>query len=101
METMTALQPIAALESIGIRNHQIHYQLPAGDLTEQALFRSQGELNNTGALCVNTGRFTGRCPQDKYIVKDAFTKDHFNWNNFNTAIEEAHFVQLHQKLTAY
>ncbi|CAN5680210.1 phosphoenolpyruvate carboxykinase (ATP) [soil metagenome] len=101
METMTAMQPAAALKNIGIRNAKIHYQLPAEVLTEQTLLRHQGQLNNTGALCVNTGRFTGRSPRDKFIVKDDLTTRHVNWNNFNTSIDETYFSQLHQKLTAY
>jgi phosphoenolpyruvate carboxykinase (ATP) len=98
MEMIASLRPIAALKSIGIRNPKIHYQLPAEVLTEQTLARQQGELNNTGALCVYTGRFTGRSPKDKFIVKDGSTSKYVHWNNFNISIDEAYFAKLHRKL---
>ncbi|MGL1245543.1 phosphoenolpyruvate carboxykinase (ATP), partial [Vibrio parahaemolyticus] len=50
--------------------------------------------NNTGALCINTGEFTGRSPQDKFTVKDAITENSVHWNNFNNPIEEKYFFQL-------
>ena len=31
-------------------------------------------VTNTGAVAVKTGKFTGRSPKDKYIVKDAKTE---------------------------
>ena len=38
-------------------------------------------ITELGALSVNTGRFTGRSPKDKYIVKDEVTKDSIWWDN--------------------
>ena len=35
----------------------------------------KGYLTDTGAVAVNTGKFTGRSPKDKYIVKDAITEN--------------------------
>jgi len=80
---------------------QIHYQLTPQELTEQTILRGQGVLNNTGALCINTGEFTGRSPQDKFIVKDAITANTVNWNNFNIPIDEMYFHQLKKKMLDY
>ncbi|TAH09493.1 MAG: phosphoenolpyruvate carboxykinase (ATP) [Sphingobacteriia bacterium] len=79
----------------------IHYQLSPEELVEQAVLRGQGVLNNTGALCIKTGKFTGRSPQDKFIVKDEITQDTVHWNNFNIAIEEHHFIALKSKVLNY
>ncbi len=79
----------------------IHYQLSPSELVEQTIIRGQGILNNTGALCANTGAFTGRSPKDKFIVKDAITADTVDWNNFNHPIEEKYFQQLKKKLLDY
>jgi phosphoenolpyruvate carboxykinase (ATP) len=65
------------------------------------VYRHQGELSDNGALCVHTGKFTGRSPQDKFIVKDQETAYTVNWNQFNIPIEESHFLNLRSKLTAY
>jgi phosphoenolpyruvate carboxykinase (ATP) len=82
-------------------NTGIHYQLSPEALIDQALLRGQGVLNNTGALCIKTGKFTGRSPQDKFIVKDEITKDTVHWNNFNIAFEEHNFLQLKSKVLQY
>ena len=89
------------LKKLGITNAHINYQLTAEELTEQTLQRNEGVLNNTGALCINTGEFTGRSPKDKFIVKDANTKSSVFWNNFNIPIEEKYFFQLKDRLTKY
>ncbi len=41
----------------------------------------KGQLTELGAVNVMTGRFTGRSPKDKYIVKDAITENTIWWNN--------------------
>ncbi|MBV9987494.1 MAG: phosphoenolpyruvate carboxykinase (ATP) [Chitinophagaceae bacterium] len=79
----------------------LHYQLPASVLVQQTLLREQGVLNNTGALCINTGEFTGRSPKDKFIVEDPLTAHSVDWNNFNLPIEEKYFLQLKEKMLAY
>lgn len=40
----------------------------------------KGILTDTGAVAVNTGKFTGRSPKDKYIVKDAITENTVWWD---------------------
>src|SRR5581483_259486 len=85
----------------GIANTRVHYQLNPDELIVQTVERGEGVLNDTGALCVNTGKFTGRCPQDKFIVKDAITENTIDWNNFNQPIEEKYFLQLRKKLLTY
>jgi phosphoenolpyruvate carboxykinase (ATP) len=48
----------------------------------------KGVLTNTGAVCVNTGIFTGRSPKDKYFVKDKTTADTIWWGNVNKPVSE-------------
>ncbi|CAN5405207.1 phosphoenolpyruvate carboxykinase (ATP) [soil metagenome] len=84
-----------------LANTNIYYQLNPDELTEQTINMGEGVLNDTGALCINTGEFTGRSPQDKFIVKDAITENTVYWNNFNLPIEEKYFLQLREKLLTY
>ena len=44
-------------------------QLSPAELTEEALANEEGKLTSTGALMCDTGRFTGRSPRDRYIVR--------------------------------
>ena len=80
---------------------KVHYQLSPAALVEQTVMRGQGVLNDTGALCINTGEFTGRCPKDKFIVKDPITAHSVDWNSFNLPIDEKYFFQLRDKMLAY
>jgi len=100
-EQMLTAVPVAALKQIGIQNENIHYQLSPYELTQQAVNRGQGVLSSTGALVINTGEFTGRSPQDKFIVMDDVTQHTVDWGGFNTPIGENYFFQLKQKMTAY
>ena len=74
------------------------YQLPPEELTEQCLERDEGVLNDTGALVINTGKFCGRCPKDRFIVKDSITENTIDWNDNNQPIEAKYFDTLYQKM---
>jgi len=39
----------------------------------------RGYVTDSGAVAVDTGAFTGRCPNDKYIVLDDTTRDTLWW----------------------
>ncbi|HEY6975147.1 MAG TPA: phosphoenolpyruvate carboxykinase (ATP) [Chitinophagaceae bacterium] len=93
--------PQKKLKQSGLGNRIIHYQLNPEELTEQTVQKQEGVICSTGALCITTGEFTGRCPQDKFIVKDAITENTLHWNNFNQPIEEKYFHQLKKKLLSY
>lgn len=91
-----------ALGDFGINTNQpVHYQLSPSELIEQTLQRGEGILNDTGALVINTGKFTGRSPKDKFIVRDELTAETVDWNNFNNPIDERHFTQLKSKMLSY
>jgi phosphoenolpyruvate carboxykinase (ATP) len=99
MSVPTITHPTANLLQTGLsESTHIHYQLSPEELVQQSLDLGQGELNDTGALVITTGEFTGRSPLDKFIVKDRITADAVHWNNFNQPIEEKYFHQLKKKL---
>ncbi|HEX6915275.1 MAG TPA: phosphoenolpyruvate carboxykinase (ATP) [Chitinophagaceae bacterium] len=97
----TTMIPSKELHQLGLTQPELHYQLAPQVLVEQAVNRGQGVLNDTGALCINTGEFTGRSPLDKFTVKDASTADSVHWNNFNIPFEEKYFFQLKEKMLKY
>lgn len=79
----------------------LHYQLSPQELIQQTLFLKQGELNETGALIISTGEFTGRSPENRFLVKDRYTEKNVDWNKFNIPIEEKYFLQLKKELLEY
>ena len=91
--------PGAQLRKLGIkRDCNINYQLSPEELVQDALRLGEGVLNNTGALVILTGKFTGRSPKDRFIVKDEITADSVNWNDFNQPLEEKYFQAFYDKI---
>lgn len=94
--------PTQKLMQIGLRmSDHIHYQCSPEELADQVLQRGEGQLNDTGALVIRTGEFTGRSPKDKFIVKDEITEQHIHWNDFNIAIEPHYFDIVFKKITSH
>jgi len=79
----------------------IHYQLPPEELIQDTLRLGEGMLNDTGALVINTGEFTGRSPKDKFTVKDETTSDTVHWNEVNIPIEEKFYHIIYKKIMNY
>ncbi len=90
------------LEALGIINPSAVYRnLSPAILVEKALARGEGYLNNTGALCVNTGKYTGRSPNDKFIVDSAGVHDEIAWGKINVPISQERFDAIYEKMVAY
>lgn len=99
--TMLAV-PKPAFINPGLKiSKDLHYQLSPEELVQQTLQRGQGVLNNTGALVIRTGEFTGRSPKDKFIVEDDITRSAVNWNEFNIPIQPEIFDQLYIRMMEY
>lgn len=75
--------------------------LTAPQLVQIALERKEGTLSNTGALVVNTGKYTGRSPDDKYIVDSPAVHNDIAWGNINKPISKEAFDTIHSKILAY
>jgi phosphoenolpyruvate carboxykinase (ATP) len=102
MSIPTIAIPIKHLSKIGLSNPEsIHYQLTPEELVQDTLRIGEGVLNDTGALVIRTGEFTGRSPKDKFIVKDEITADTVHWNEFNIPAEPKHFDIIFKKVTEY
>jgi phosphoenolpyruvate carboxykinase (ATP) len=89
------------LEKYGIHTKKVHYQLSPEDLHKITIEKDQGVEVNSGALAVNTGEFTGRSPNDRFIVKDDITKDEVWWGNINIPFDPDQFDKLYNKVVNY
>lgn len=90
-----------SLENIGIKNAKINYQLTPAQLHEMTLNRGEGVETATGALAINTGKFSGRSPLDRFIVKDSITEKEVWWGAVNIPFESSKFDALYNKITSY
>lgn len=75
--------------------------LSAAQLVEKALERKEGQLASNGAFRATTGKFTGRSPKDKYIVRDPEIEDKIDWGHVNQPMEPETFDHLFQKVSQY
>ncbi len=90
-----------SLATYGINHNNFHYQLTPDELHDSTLRKGMGTESSLGAIAVSTGEFTGRSPMDRFIVKDAITKDKVWWGDINIAIEPDQFDALYNKVVAY
>ena len=86
------------LEKIDIRLGKIHHNLSVPSMIETAIHRKEGILSSTGALCVKTGKFTGRSPDDRYIVDDDTTHNIIDWGKTNNPISEEKFEEIYCRM---
>lgn len=101
MDNSTLFTKTISLKNIGIENANVHYQLSADELHQITIEKGQGIESSTGALAINTGEFTGRSPQDRFIVKDAITENEVWWGNINIPFSPEAFDKLYNKVCSY
>ena len=101
MQEFGKKNPSVNLADLGINVAVAHWNLTPDELVAKTLELGQGTLNDTGALCVNTGKFTGRSPKDKFTVKDAITEDRVDWGDVNIPFSPDAFDKLYDKVCAY
>jgi phosphoenolpyruvate carboxykinase (ATP) len=90
----------ATAPSIDLAGAKVHRNLSIDELIEHALRREEGTLATNGALVVRTGKYTGRTPKDKFVVKDGSTEKKVWWEN-NAAMDTATFDKLWAKAEAH
>ena len=70
------VNPDFTLEDQGIIDlGHVYYNLIEPLLIEEALTRKESEQGKGGAFLVLTGKFTGRSPKDKHVVKSTSIED--------------------------
>ncbi|MDP4229051.1 MAG: phosphoenolpyruvate carboxykinase (ATP), partial [Bacteroidota bacterium] len=93
-------QPESVLADHGVAHSKINFNLGTEELYAEALSRGEGTLASNEALVVSTGKFTGRSPKDKYIVRHPDSEKHVWWGTVNRDISQEHFERLYKKMVA-
>ena len=89
------------LTYLGIHTDKVQYQLTPQQLMDATVEKGLGRLTHNGTLSINTGRFTERSPEDRFIVKDAITEDHVWWGPINKPFGTEEFHALKERLVEY
>lgn len=104
METEVKTKINAVVDALGdlLNGHrgQFYQNLPVPKLIEAAIARNEGMLSASGALRVLTGKYTGRSPEDKFIVMTPDNRNEIWWQN-NKPVTPILFDKLYQKVVAY
>ncbi|MGR3825611.1 MAG: phosphoenolpyruvate carboxykinase [Salipiger marinus] len=99
--TFGRVNPQFRLEDQGIEGlGNVYYNLMEPALIEAALKRGEGTLGKGGAFYVTTGKFTGRSPQDKHVVRTPSVEDKIWWDN-NRAMTPEGFDALHADMVEH
>ena len=99
--TSGRVNPQFRLEDQGITGlGNVYYNLIEPALIEAALKKGEGTLGRGGAFLVTTGKFTGRSPKDKHVVKTDSVADTIWWDN-NAAMSPEGFDALYTDMIAH
>ena len=75
------------LEKHGIKNTGfVYWNLSTPLLYEEVIRRREGRMAHLGPLVVRTGEYTGRSPNDKFVVKEPSSADKVWWGPVNKAM---------------
>ncbi len=89
-------------EKLGIIAPKAVYRnLTPAVLTEKALARGEGTLSETGAFVIYTGKYTGRSPEDKFVVDVPSIHDEIEWGKVNVPFAPEKFDAIYGKMMAY
>lgn len=90
------------LTYLGLKGRDnIHWNLNPAQLYEHALKNGEASLTNKMAIRVLTGTYTGRSPNDKFIVEEPSSSSQIDWGDVNKPISQEAFDKLHKKMADY
>ena len=92
---------LSQIQSFGISPSKIHRNLSVDDLVKIAVEKKEGVINSTGSLSVNTGKYTGRSPDDRFIVYDDKTHNTVDWCKVNHQFPSGKFEKLLEKMKSF
>jgi phosphoenolpyruvate carboxykinase (ATP) len=97
--TATGIPDGADLSEHGIDARGRVFRQPTTSLLyTHALARGDGRLVEGGPLAVDTGRYTGRSPKDKFVVREPSSEGRIWWGEVNQELSPAHFDGLRARV---
>ena len=100
MEETEAIRSHHGLGEHGIINADVFWNLTTAALYEHAIKRDEGFVAHKGPLVVRTGQYTGRSPNDKYIVREPGSEKDVWWASARPFSPDS-YDKLRSRLTAY
>lgn len=91
----------ATVESLGLTKATAHWNVSPAELAKIAVEKEGAKMTSTGAITVDTGKFTGRSPKDRYIVRDSVTEEAVWWGDINIPCTPEVFDNLYNQVIDY
>ena len=89
-------------DKLGIHNvKEVHRNLSVDELIKETVANGEGVIGPRGATIVDTGKYTGRSPKDKYIVDEPTSTENIWWGDVNQKLDETIFDELYNKIINY
>ncbi len=63
--------------------------------------QKEGKLASNGSLVVETGKYTGRSPKDRFVVDTPDVHDKIAWGNVNVPISQESYEKVRDGVAAY
>lgn len=96
------LAPKYGLENQGLKHlDKVYWNLSDASLYEEAIFRNEGHMASGGPLLVNTGKWSARAANDKFIVKEVSTEENIWWGEYNRPFAPEKFNSIMARVQAY
>ena len=90
------------LDALGISpKGEVFWDSGPEELYEHALQQGVATLGSDRQLVVDTTPYSGRSPQDKFIIREPETEDQVDWGGFNQPMEPDVFDKLYDRVTDY
>ena len=91
-----------SLRRLGLGNlGRVYWDLSTPALYEEAIRRYEGMLSHLGPLVIRTGQYTGRSPNDKFLVREPSSESRIWWGKVNRPFSPEKFDALKARLFAY
>ena len=91
-----------ALENLGLGDlGEVYDNLATEALYDEIVRRGEALLSEDRVVVAETGEYTGRSPNDKFIVRESSTEANIDWGTVNRPFEAAHFDALFDRVAAY
>ena len=95
---MSTSKFLTQMQELGISSTKIHRNLSVEKLVEISINNNEGVLTSTNSLSVKTGKYTGRSPNDRFIIYDDETHDKIDWGEINHQFPTEKFKQILEKM---
>ena len=97
-ESIISSKFLAQLDEFGIHTESVQRNMSVEKLVELSIQKNEGIITHSGSLSVKTGKYTGRSPQDRYIIYDDETHKTIDWGNVNRQFPTEKFNKIFEKM---